>query len=237
MHFSPHIYVDFDGTISLLDTTDLLLERFAAPEWREVERAWERGEIGSQECMMRQISLLRIAPDELDRFLCMIPLDPEFPAFVQACEQLNFPVTIISDGLDRTIKAALSGLALKLPVAANRLEWLGNEAWKLSFPEAREGCRVLAGHCKCATMAETRRARILIGDGRSDFCAAEQADMVFAKEKLLTYCRENGLPHLAYETFADLLPTFRGWLESLEAVPMPLHSSLDDYKRDSINVD
>ena len=42
---------DFDGTISVLDVTDSLLQRFGQPGWQELEDQWERGEIGSRECM------------------------------------------------------------------------------------------------------------------------------------------------------------------------------------------
>jgi 2-hydroxy-3-keto-5-methylthiopentenyl-1-phosphate phosphatase len=44
------VFVDFDGTISLEDTTDVILERFADPEWRKVESEWLAGIIGSREC-------------------------------------------------------------------------------------------------------------------------------------------------------------------------------------------
>src|SRR5262245_12565255 len=54
-----HVFVDFDGTIASLDTTDLLLERFAAPQWRQIEEDWKAGLIGSRECLVRQIDLVR----------------------------------------------------------------------------------------------------------------------------------------------------------------------------------
>ena len=43
------VLVDFDGTIALEDTTDLMLERFANPLWRSVETEWVAGRIGSRE--------------------------------------------------------------------------------------------------------------------------------------------------------------------------------------------
>jgi hypothetical protein len=52
------ILCDFDGTISVEDITDALLVRFAKPGWEDIEQAWKRGEIGSRECMARQIALL-----------------------------------------------------------------------------------------------------------------------------------------------------------------------------------
>ncbi|MBF9235276.1 MtnX-like HAD-IB family phosphatase [Microvirga alba] len=237
MYLSPHVYIDFDGTISLTDTTDLLLQHFAAPEWQEIEAAWERGEIGSQECMIRQISLLNVSPNELDCWLETIPLDPAFSSFVRFCEQLGFPVTIVSDGLDRTIKTALRRLGLTLPVVANHLEWLGETKWKLGFPFAREGCRSLAGHCKCSSMAETHGRRVLIGDGRSDFCAAERADIVFAKGKLLAHCRATGLQHLPYATFSDLQPTFMRWIADLEATQLRSQLSLTQKDKDHHHAD
>ena len=56
------VLVDFDGTIALEDTTDLVLERFADPQWRKnlLKFARDRG------------SLYRY--DALDSFL--FPPDP-----------------------------------------------------------------------------------------------------------------------------------------------------------------
>ena len=53
------VYCDFDGTITRGDTIDVLLERLAHPSWKEVEARWERGEIGSRECMAQQVPLLQ----------------------------------------------------------------------------------------------------------------------------------------------------------------------------------
>lgn len=43
-----HILCDFDGTISLNDTTDHLLETFALDGWQAIEQQWEQGLIGSK---------------------------------------------------------------------------------------------------------------------------------------------------------------------------------------------
>ena len=41
---------DFDGTLTLNDTVDAILEAFAEPEWTEVEAEWAAGRIGSRDC-------------------------------------------------------------------------------------------------------------------------------------------------------------------------------------------
>ena len=69
------VLLDFDGTISKVDTTDMLLERFAAPAWRDIEEEWKAGRIGSRECMVRQIDLVRATPAEMDAFIATVEID------------------------------------------------------------------------------------------------------------------------------------------------------------------
>lgn len=221
-----HCFIDFDGTISVEDTTDLLLEQFAEPEWRSVEAAWERGEFGSRECMSKQVELLRAEPARLDLFADTMQLDGGFVPFVEGLQTTGIAVTIVSDGLDRVISRALAGLQIALPVLANNLRSSGGDRWHLACPHAADSCRVGAAHCKCASLDRTSAGtlRVLIGDGRSDFCAASTADMVFAKGRLADYCREAGITHRRFQTFADMPLLFAEWLSdiaTLESIPLP----------------
>ncbi len=50
---------------------------------------------------------------------------------------------------------------------------------------------------------------LLIGDGDSDACAAGQADMVFARKRLLAHCRALGLPHRRADDFAQVIDDWR----------------------------
>ena len=222
MQTKYHVFVDFDGTISPLDTTDLLLERFADPRWRDIEEDWKAGRIGSRECMSRQIDLVRASPEQLDAFIADIDIDPGFPGFVRRCRVLGHSVTVMSDGLDRSVASALRRAGLDLPFHANRLEWIGGDRWRLTFPYARSGCRSLAGNCKCQ-LAESERhaARIVVGDGRSDFCIAGWADLVLAKGSLLAHCGQNGLPYIAFSEFADAIDLIAGWLAARGREPTP----------------
>ena len=208
------VFVDFDGTIAPVDTTDLLLERFADPAWREIEEDWTAGRIGSRECLVRQIDLVRASQAEIDAFVASIEIDSGFAGFARLCERLGHSVTVLSDGLDRTIEAVLDRYQLDLPFYANRLQWQGGDRWRLSFPHARSDCQTLSGNCKCHfTEGQPRQLRVLVGDGRSDFCAAGRADLVLAKGALLQHCRAARLPHLAFTDFNEASLQFAGWLE------------------------
>lgn len=206
-----HIFCDFDGTITFFDVTDSLLERFADPEWKAVEEEWEQGRIGSKECLSRQVRLLDMTLDELDNHLEQINIDPAFAAFAEVARGRGFPINIVSDGLDYSIRHVLGRHGIfGLPVFANRLHQAGERKWEIAFPNAGRECKIASGHCKCATMERiqlpAQGQALLIGDGRSDFCAAGQASMVFAKGKLAEYCARHNLPHYAIEGFAEALP-------------------------------
>ncbi len=206
---TPRILCDFDGTIVPEDVTDGLLERFALPEWRVLEEAWRAGRIGSQACMRGQVELLRVTQNDLNHYLDQVEIDPDFPAFVDHTRRLGWSLLVVSDGIDYAIRRILDRYGLgHLPVFANHLQWLTEESYRLTFPYAQSDCRSASGTCKCRVAHGTESSHslnILIGDGASDFCVAEAVHMVWAKDRLLQRCREQGLPHLPFSRFRDCL--------------------------------
>jgi 2,3-diketo-5-methylthio-1-phosphopentane phosphatase len=210
------VFVDFDGTISVGDTTDLILARFADPSWQAVEADWVAGRIGSRECLARQIDLIRATPEALDAFAGSSAIDPHFDEFAALCAGRGLPLAVVSDGLDRIATAMLARADVQLPIVANHLEWLGADRWRLGFPHARQDCAAAAGHCKCATLAAAPASlRVLVGDGRSDFCAAATADLVIAKGALAIYCGNHRIPFEPFTDFAGAAAVLRRWLAAL----------------------
>lgn len=203
------ILSDFDATISLDDTTDSLLSRFGEEGCDELETQWENGDIGSRECMGGQIALMKASRDELDDHLHEIRIDPAFKTFAAAAQVLNIPIQIVSDGLDYVISTILGRHGLgDLQVFANHLVELPDSRWRLEFPLSRADCVKASGHCKCArvTSARTGYERILyIGDGSSDFCVSNHVDFVLAKDRLVGYCQQQGIEHLAITSFKQAI--------------------------------
>src|SRR5262249_16218954 len=144
------ILVDFDGTIVRRDVTDLILERFAFPEWRKIEDDWVAGRIGSRECLVRQIDLVRAADHDLDELIDEVEVDPAFATFVAQCRELGCDLMIGSDGFDRVISRVLDRAGLDLPYASNRLVAVGADRWRVEFPSFDPTCRSSSGTCKCA---------------------------------------------------------------------------------------
>jgi 2,3-diketo-5-methylthio-1-phosphopentane phosphatase len=206
------ILCDFDGTVSVEDITDSLLERFARPGWQTIEQAWRRGEIGSHDCMAEQVALLDASKEEIDAHLDTMMIDRAFAAFVADVEDAGIPLAVVSDGLDYAIRRILDAHGLgRVPIVANRLEQAGERSWRLEFPHGNPSCRVASGNCKCASAARAKDARrrvLLIGDGASDFCVASEADLVFAKHRLIEHCRAAGIAYVPVTGFADALDLF-----------------------------
>jgi len=202
------VFSDFDGTISIQDVTDVVLSCFAEPEWEDIEQEWKDGLIGSAECMRRQIALIRASRHELDAILDTVAIDPGVLAFRDYCRVNGLPLTIVSDGVDYFIRHVLRRNGITdLPVIANHLRCSvvdGLESYNLAPAPNSAGCSSGSGVCKCRVVSGME-PQVYIGDGRSDFCVAGRADLVFAKDTLADYCGDSNIPFIAFDDFADLL--------------------------------
>jgi 2,3-diketo-5-methylthio-1-phosphopentane phosphatase len=201
------VFCDFDGTISKEDVTDLVLERFARPEWHAIEDQWTDGKITSAQCMQRQVRLIEATRDELDAFLDTVEIDSAFVAFKQFCDKKGLALTVVSDGVEYFIRRVLGRYGLSdVPVIANkllRLPHAGGSSFDLEFPFIDGACTAGSGVCKCAVVSPSTD-HIYIGDGRSDFCVSNEAPVVFAKAKLADYCRAQRIAFYPYDSFADV---------------------------------
>lgn len=216
------VLVDFDGTVALDDTTDLVLERFADPLWRNVEADWVAGRIGSRECLSRQIDLVRASQGDLNQLADGVIVDPDFADFVAAGRELGLYMVIGSDGFDCIIDRVLARIGVTIPVVSNRL--LASDAghWRAEFPNFFGDCRSQSGNCKCSMLNTAPSPTILIGDGRSDFCPATQATLVLAKKSLATYCKEFAIDHIVIDGFADATRALRAFCKARDrTAPSP----------------
>ena len=199
---------DFDGTISLHDVTDLLLEQFAKDGWQEIEASWARGEIGSRACMAAQIELLDLSRSQLDAWLTTIQIDPAFATFVRTARGQGVPVTVVSDGLDYVIRSILLRYGFdSITIVSNQLVQTGERSWRLDFPHAQDHCVTASGTCKCALLNAQQLAHsvLFIGDGASDYCVSHHANALLAKGRLIEYARRESIAHIPITDFRDAL--------------------------------
>jgi 2,3-diketo-5-methylthio-1-phosphopentane phosphatase len=199
------IVCDFDGTIARPDTVDQILEALADPSWRLIEARWRRGEIDSRECMDSQVRLLSGGWAAIESFLEeRVRLHPSFRPFAAWCERCGIPLRIASEGIDRVIHHLLRREQVSVAsVWASRLVACDDGTLGLDFSHAigRTHCGARLCKCELLNVKPARPFSVLIGDGRSDFCAAGRADLVFARTGLLRHCRAQKIPYIPFESF------------------------------------
>ena len=81
------------------------------------------------------------------------------------------------------------------------------EFFEITFPNDYSGCKNNAGTCKCKIVSDLKQEYknvVYIGDGVSDFCVADKADVLYAKSKLLNYCKDKGIECVPYSSFKDI---------------------------------
>ncbi len=216
----PTVFLDFDGTITTRDVTDAILETFADPEWLRVEEEWETGRIGSRECLMGQMALVRATREQINALLDDIEVDEGFTGLLELCSACRVPVHVVSDGFDYCIRRILSRPSLNLApylrsmrIVSSHIEPDGVN-WRASFTGFGQSCVHGCATCKPAAMASLNThgaPTIFVGDGLSDRYAAAYADLVFAKGKLAEYCDERAIPY----TLCDNLTTVAARLDAL----------------------
>jgi len=114
------VSIDFDGTIANFDITDLVIQKFAKDGWQEAEELWEKGIIGSKECLTIQISLIEEKLEYILDYLKNFSIDETFIEFTDFLKKNNIPFAIVSDGFKIFIKEMLKNAGLKdIPIYAN----------------------------------------------------------------------------------------------------------------------
>jgi 2-hydroxy-3-keto-5-methylthiopentenyl-1-phosphate phosphatase len=209
----PMVFLDFDGTITRRDATDAILEAYADPEWLQIEEEWKRGRMGSRECLIAQMALVRATKAEIDSLLDGIAIDQGFVPLLETCSAHGMPVHIVSDGLDYCIQRILSRPSLDLAAHLEGVQIVSNhlapheDRWNVDVASLAPSCIHGCGTCKPATMERlntTGGPAIFVGDGLSDRYAAARADLVFAKDDLAAYCDEQAIPYTPYESLATI---------------------------------
>lgn len=131
-------------------------------------------------------------------------VDPEFSAFVEACEARSIPVTVLSSGIKPLIQRALARVGLaRVPIVANDVDALPS-GWRVAFIDGSDN-----GHDKAAsvrTAAQTGAQTVYCGDGPSDFEAALVAMQRFAKRGrgLERYLAQAQVPFTAFARFGEV---------------------------------
>jgi 2,3-diketo-5-methylthio-1-phosphopentane phosphatase len=228
------VVVDFDGTLAAADVGNRLFRRFGndRARWERLIDEWKLGRITSRECLTRECEMAAGLDERTaGEFVAEFHLVADASAFVAAARGAGHDVTVASDGLSFYIEKLLGAAGLAVPFRANRMRFeelgpvpefgskgpdvaLADGRVARSAADAGEGCGA-CGHCKGALVGQAQasgryRRVLLVGDGFSDRCGATCADVVYAKDDLLPWCRSSGIAARPFEVLGDVARA-EGW--------------------------
>jgi 2,3-diketo-5-methylthio-1-phosphopentane phosphatase len=199
------VFVDFDGTITDVDTFDALVRAVAGDAaWNAIDGPLLAGKMTLREALARQAAAVRLTRAETLAFMeTHARVDPAFGPFVAAVRAHGGAVRVVSSGIATVIHDALARAGVEVEVIANDVDFAPG-GWTMSFVDSSDN-----GHDK-AMEVRAARARgsqtVYIGDGISDFAAALEADERFAKKgrALEAYCRARGVECVPFESFTEI---------------------------------
>ena len=204
----PAVLTDFDETAAAQNVAEMLLQQFGDNTWLDVRAQFRSGALTLkeyQEIAFRNIKADRTAMQEYVK--ANANLRPWFGEVWQHCQDRSLPMVIVSHGLDFYIEALLQKEGFpQVPVYAVETSFTGRGIdYKYNFTYPGEPDR---GNSKGLVVSRFREQgyRVLyMGDGRSDFEAAVEADQVFAHSVLAEECQREGIPFLPFRDFGDVL--------------------------------
>ncbi len=203
------VVCDFDGTANVHDIADALSIRYIGHDrWRRANDAYQAGAIPFEQLLREIFEPISASPEEVRAFaLEHARFRPGFERLLGLCRERGYPFVLASGGLDIYIRHALERLPGEvvegLEIRANHAEYTGS-GLALSFPfQHAPGACGTCGSCKGAIVKELQargRRVVAVGDGNADRCMARVADLVFARARLLDWCRRTGRACEPFET-------------------------------------
>lgn len=216
------IFIDFDGTITIGDVGNSIFSHFAGEKFELFNYEYINGKISAIEYYNKLIHATKIfSCDEFISFIQSHEIDSTFLDFLIFCEHVNqnenkIEIIVLSDGFDLYLDRILKKYNIKsLKYFSNHLEMDDECSLIASFPYTDEDCK----KCACCkrnqvlTLSSDEDIIVYIGDGYSDRCAVNYADIVFAKGSLQTYCQEQNISYYLYSNFIDVIERLKEILQ------------------------
>ncbi len=204
------MFVDFDGTITKVDVGNSFFRRFGseAESLKAVEK-WKKGDLSGSGLLLQEAEYVDVSEKEAREFCRACEIDASFKKFYLSCIEHGIDVTILSDGLDFYITEILEANGLPgIPFYSNIAHF---DTRKISIELPYQSECTKCGNCKghqILMMTGPDDVVVYIGNGFSDRCAVQYADIVFAKDDLLRYCEENNITYFPFTSFDDILVKF-----------------------------
>ncbi len=200
--------IDFDGTVTSVDTMDHLCLRLAPETYNRLEGQLLGGKATLREVLTAELLAMRVPGQDIVQLaIDEVPIREGFSDFVRLVHEQGDRAVILSGGFRALIDPMLesAGITEVLPVIANDFE-LHDVGVTPSFRDTPT-CTTCNEQCKRHDVEEIRQQNetvIYVGDGYSDRCGAMLADRVFAIRGLAEWLSTQNRQFEHFESFHDV---------------------------------
>lgn len=203
------LLIDFDGTITTTDTNDKLVYDHRNDKIKDLLS--KEGEMNYIEFVDSVLDEVKITEEDYLKFiLSEIGISKGFKEFYDNAIAGELPIAVVSGGFINGIIPFLEKFGIRdIDVYANSLSFDGENISVTYYDGDNMDCCDMGpcGNCKIQhyeKLKEQGYKVIFIGDGITDQSVARDADVVFAKDGLEIFCKENQIEYIPWNDFQDI---------------------------------
>lgn len=211
---SYQFVIDFDGTISINDSTTRLAEIYIPERHQTYLKAIRSGKISVKTYIKEQLEAIEITKEEYIAALSReMRIDPTFKNFLAQ----NWAYAIVSAGTLQNVYYSLKEKGIQIPkeqIISNQLSF-DHKKLQVEMPQAYEDAVNGVDKAKIIQAYQKQGYQVVfIGDSLSDFAGAKAADIVYAKkdQKLAAYLQDQAIPFIEYQDFDEIINHFQSFL-------------------------
>jgi 2-hydroxy-3-keto-5-methylthiopentenyl-1-phosphate phosphatase len=203
------IFCDFDGTITETDNIVAIMKEFGPPQTEDIKNKVLSQDLSIRDGVSQMFQLLstELKHDIIHFLQQKARIRAGFKEFIAFTQRYDLEFYVISGGMDFFVHPLLETSVSQEQIYCNATDFSGSHI-RIDWVHACDkACENDCGLCKPSLLrrlGKKNALKIIIGDSITDLQAAKQADLVFARDFLLTKCNELEIPCIPFETFYDI---------------------------------
>ena len=202
------IVLDFDDTASSVNGAQIILRELGV-DWvrSEIRERFDSCKTTFKQYQEEEFDGLTFSVTEIKKLASsVIPMRKGLSELIDAADAGGHQLIVASAGLDLYIRPALDAAGLEGLDVISVSATIDEDSDSISgyvYPPHESRCTEAWAVCKCYPMRDALRLQeevVFVGDGRmADTCAAQTADTVFARSRLLAYCESECIEATAFD--------------------------------------
>ena len=201
------VFCDFDGTITSVETFVGVLKQFSPTLANELIPKILAKEVTLRQGVRQIVEAIPVSvyPDELLKFVQDKPIRPGLSSLIDYLDSRQIPFVVVSGGLRCLVEAVLKRENLDTRCAKIYAIDVDKTDEQLKVISQWEGGNELVAKVEVIKQeAQKKEKVIMIGDSITDVNASKYADIVFARDSLCDYLKEENVKFIEWTDFEDV---------------------------------